>query len=180
MAFTTGSEFHTLRATQVTLTTGSVSLDTLLGGPSLFYILLFRLTSYISNLDCCITSAVMLTGGIETGSVTELVGQFRTGKSQLCHTLAVTCQLPTTMGGGEGRAMWIDTEGTFRPTRISAIASRFGMEPEEVLDNIAYSRYALRPHAQDMMVDTRLTALRSPSGRITLTISRSSFCKLPR
>lgn len=32
-------------------------------------------------------------GGIETGSITELFGEFRTGKSQLCHTLAVTCQV---------------------------------------------------------------------------------------
>lgn len=32
-------------------------------------------------------------GGIETGSITELFGEFRTGKTQLCHTLAVTCQV---------------------------------------------------------------------------------------
>ena len=41
----------------------------------------------------------LLQGGIETGSITELFGEFRTGKSQLCHTLAVTCQLPIDMGG---------------------------------------------------------------------------------
>lgn len=33
------------------------------------------------------------TGGIETGSITEMFGEFRTGKTQLCHTLAVTCQV---------------------------------------------------------------------------------------
>jgi DNA repair protein RAD51 len=27
-------------------------------------------------------------------SITELFGRFRTGQSQLCHTIAVTCQLP--------------------------------------------------------------------------------------
>ena len=32
-------------------------------------------------------------GGIETGSITEIFGEFRTGKTQLCHTLAVTCQV---------------------------------------------------------------------------------------
>ena len=32
-------------------------------------------------------------GGIETGSITEIFGEFRTGKSQICHTLAVTCQV---------------------------------------------------------------------------------------
>ena len=40
------------------------------------------------------------------------------GKSQLCMTLAVTCQMPIDMGGGEGKCMYIDTEGTFRPERL--------------------------------------------------------------
>ena len=35
-------------------------------------------------------------GGIETGSITEIFGEFRTGKTQLCHTLAVTCQVSST------------------------------------------------------------------------------------
>lgn len=30
---------------------------------------------------------------METGSITELFGEFRTGKSQICHQLAVTCQV---------------------------------------------------------------------------------------
>ncbi|GAU51540.1 hypothetical protein TSUD_414040 [Trifolium subterraneum] len=34
----------------------------------------------------------ILEGGIETGSITELYGEFRSGKTQLCHTLFVTCQ----------------------------------------------------------------------------------------
>lgn len=110
-----------------------------------------------------------LLGGIETGAITELIGEFRTGKSQLCHTLAVTCQvrprvaclsphrvarltsnqlpafachlqLPSAMGGGEGKCLYIDTEGTFRPTRVLAVAERFGLDGQEVLDNIAYAR----------------------------------------
>ena len=35
----------------------------------------------------------VVTGGVETGSITEVFGEFRTGKTQLCHTLAVTCQV---------------------------------------------------------------------------------------
>ena len=46
----------------------------------------------------------LLGGGMETGSITELFGEFRTGKTQLCHTLCVTCQLPLSAGGGEGKA----------------------------------------------------------------------------
>lgn len=38
------------------------------------------------------------TGGIETGAITELYGEFRTGKSQICHQLAVTCQVSRQFG----------------------------------------------------------------------------------
>ena len=60
----------------------------------------------------------LLKGGFETGSITEIYGEFRTGKTQLCHQLCVTCQLPIKEGGGAGMAMFIDCEGTFRPERI--------------------------------------------------------------
>ena len=82
-------------------------------------------------------------GGIESGSITELYGEFRTGKTQICHMLAVTCQaraavrpkaraaradaprqMPLGNGGGEGKAMYVDTEGTFRPSRLTSIAER--------------------------------------------------------
>jgi DNA repair protein RAD51 len=43
-------------------------------------------------------------------------------------------------GGGSGMAMYIDTEGTFRPERIIEIAERFELDKEKVLDNIAYAR----------------------------------------
>ena len=33
-------------------------------------------------------------------------------------------QLPVDMGGGEGKAMYIDTEGTFRPERLVQIAEQ--------------------------------------------------------
>ncbi|CAL9030555.1 unnamed protein product, partial [Prunus brigantina] len=52
----------------------------------------------------------LLTGGIDTGSITEISGEFLSGKTQLCHTLCVTCQLPLDQGGGEGKAMYIDAE----------------------------------------------------------------------
>lgn len=82
----------------------------------------------------------LLGGGVETGSITEMFGEFRTGKTQLCHTLAVTCQLPIAKGGGEGMAMYVDTEGTFRPERLIPIAKRFGLDEQQVLDNVAYAR----------------------------------------
>ncbi|CCU74603.1 DNA repair protein RAD51 [Blumeria hordei DH14] len=108
----------------------------------------------------------LLAGGIETGSVTEIFGEFRTGKSQICHTLAVTCQLPFDMGGGEGKCLYIDTEGTFRPVRLLAVANRYGLSGEEVLDNVAYARAYNSDHqlqllnqAAAMMCETRFSLL---------------------
>ena len=92
-------------------------------------------------------------GGIETGSITEIYGEFRTGKSQICHQLAVTCQLPADMKGGEGKAMFIDTEGTFRPARILAVAERYGLNGEEVLDNIAYARAYNADHQANLLIN---------------------------
>lgn len=54
----------------------------------------------------------LLGGGIESMSITEVFGEFRTGKTQIAHTLVVTSQLPSEMGGGNGKVVYIDTEGT--------------------------------------------------------------------
>lgn len=71
---------------------------------------------------------------------TQVFGEFRSGKTQLCHTLCVTCQLPLAQGGGEGKAMYIDTEGCFRPNRLVAIAERYGVSADQVLENVVFAR----------------------------------------
>jgi meiotic recombination protein DMC1 len=67
-------------------------------------------------------------------------GEFRTGKTQLAHTLCVTSQLPLEQGGGNGKVAYIDTEGTFRPERIESVALRYGVDPASILDNIIFAR----------------------------------------
>jgi DNA repair protein RAD51 len=105
-------------------------------------------------------------GGFETGAITEIYGEFRTGKTQLCHTLVVTCQLPADMGGAEGKALWIDTEGTFRPSRVVQIAEKYGLASADVLDNIAYAKAHNTDHqlqllaaAASMMSEARFALL---------------------
>ena len=39
-------------------------------------------------------------------------------------------------GGGEGMALYVDTEGTFRPERIKSIAERYNLDPDAVLGNV--------------------------------------------
>ena len=94
----------------------------------------------------------MLGGGVETGSITELFGEFRTGKTQLCHTLCVTCQLPISQGGAEGMALYIDTEGTFRPERLVAVAERYKLSPQDVLANVACARAMNSDHQTQLLL----------------------------
>ncbi|KAK6463971.1 DNA recombination and repair protein Rad51 [Scheffersomyces coipomensis] len=82
----------------------------------------------------------MLGGGVQSMSITEVFGEFRCGKTQLCHTLCVAAQLPKELGGAEGKVAFIDTEGTFRPERIKSIAARFGVDGDACLENISYAR----------------------------------------
>ncbi len=82
----------------------------------------------------------ILGGGIETGSLIEFFGEFRTGKTQLAHQLCVNVQLPPEQGGLEGNALYIDTEGTFRPERIIQMAEGLNLDHDKVLKNIVFGR----------------------------------------
>jgi len=44
-------------------------------------------------------------GGIRSMSISEVYGEFRCGKTQLCHTMCVTAQLPRDLGGAEGKVL---------------------------------------------------------------------------
>ena len=55
----------------------------------------------------------ILGGGVETQALTELIGKYGTGKTQLCMMLAVTAQLPPEESGLGGNVAFIDTEGRF-------------------------------------------------------------------
>jgi len=121
IGFVSGTTFLEHRSRVIKITTGCQAFDQLLGG------------------------------GIESMSITEAFGEFRTGKTQLGHTLCVTCQLPTNMGGGNGKVIYIDTESTFRPERIRPIAERFGLDPAATLDNILVARAYTHEHQAQLL-----------------------------
>ncbi|AUX09205.1 DNA repair and recombination protein RadA [Halalkaliarchaeum desulfuricum] len=60
----------------------------------------------------------LLGGGMETQSITEVYGEFGSGKSQITHQMSVNVQLPKEYGGLDGASIFIDSEDTFRPERI--------------------------------------------------------------
>lgn len=111
LGFTDGVEYAKKRENVIYITTGSKNFDDLLGGK-----------------------------GIEGRSITEAFGAYGSGKTQVGLTLAVNVQLPEEKGGVNGKAVFIDTEGTFRPARIRQIAEKMGANPEKVLKNIFVAR----------------------------------------
>jgi DNA repair protein RadA len=105
------------------VSTGSKNLDNLLGGK-----------------------------GIETKSITEAYGAFGSGKTQLGLALAVNVQLPLEQGGLNGKSVYIDTEGTFRPERVRQLAERYGANSDKVLKNILVAR-AFNSDHQILLLD---------------------------
>src|SRR3989338_5781514 len=110
MGFERGDEVERRRGNIGRITTGSKALDSLLGN------------------------------GIETQAISEFYGKFGSGKSQLAFQLAVNVQLPKEKGGLDGSALFVDTENTFRPERIRAIAKHKGIDPDEALKKVFVAR----------------------------------------
>jgi len=93
----------------------------------------------------------ILGGGMQTEKLTEVYGPFKSGKTNLAHTIAVTIQLPKEKGGLESSVAYIDTENTFSRSKIKRIALRFNLDPEEVLAKIFHARIYSSDH-QDQMI----------------------------
>lgn len=110
MGFKTAADVLEKRKEINKITTGSKSLDSLLGG------------------------------GVETQAITEAYGAFGSGKTQLGFQLSVNVQLPKEKGGLNGKCLLIDTESTFRPERIEQIALAMNLDTKKVLKNILVAR----------------------------------------
>ena len=108
--FETGDKILERRQGIGKLTTGSKSLDDLLGG------------------------------GIETQAMTEFYGEFGSGKTQIAHQLAVNVQLPPERGGLNGSVIMVDTENTFRPDRIKDMAEGDELDYADILKHIHVAR----------------------------------------
>ncbi|HKZ33799.1 MAG TPA: DNA repair and recombination protein RadA [Candidatus Nanoarchaeia archaeon] len=123
LGFMEGTEYAKKRESIHNITTGSKNFDALLGGR-----------------------------GIESRAITEAFGAYGSGKTQVGLTLAVNVQLPLENGGANGKCVFIDTEGTFRPSRIKQIAEKLGANPEKVLKNIFVAR-AFNSDHQILLLD---------------------------
>jgi DNA repair protein RadA len=104
-----------------------------------------RITTGSQDLD------ELLFGGIETHAITEIYGMSGTGKTQFCHTLSVIVQEYWQKGGLNGKALFIDTENTFRPERILSIARARGLGSTNILRNIIYVRIRSSFHLESIL-----------------------------
>ena len=88
-----------------------------------------------------------LNGGFETQSITEIAGEFGSGKSQICHTLCAAAivlledESPDGADNGSthsapGSIIFIDTENTFHANRVYQIAEQKNLDPEDILKRI--------------------------------------------
>jgi len=109
-SFVTATQLYNKRKREDRLSTGSKNLDDLFGS------------------------------GIETRAVTEIYGEYGTGKTQICHTLCVMVKRTKSEGGLTGKALYIDTENTFRPERIVYIAVARKMDPQIALENVIVAK----------------------------------------
>jgi len=91
---------------------------------------LVRFTTGAKNLDD------FLKGGVESQAITELAGEFGSGKSQICHTLCVTAAAANNSRGKINSIIFVDTENTFRPERVHQIAEARGLDSEEIMKKV--------------------------------------------
>ncbi len=133
-----------------------------------------RVTTGSSNLD------KLLGGGIETDGVTEVFGEFGSGKSQLAHQVVVNVQLPLEQGGLGGGAIFVDTENTFRPERVAQMATALGLDPREVLERICVARAHTTDH-QMLLVERADRLVEKHKARVLVVDSvtalfRAEYC----
>jgi DNA repair protein RadA len=111
-----------------------------------------KLSFRVPDLD------TLMGGGIETQAITEMYGEFGSGKSQIVHQMAVNVQLPEEEGGLNGSVIYIDTENTFRPERIEQMVNGLGidgLDPQEILNNIHIARAHTSDHQMLLVEHSR-------------------------
>lgn len=126
----------------------------------------------------CSSFNSLMGGGIESQSLTEIYGEFGSGKTQLSHQLSVNVQLATEYGGLGGSVIMIDTENTFRPERIKQMVKgcserlQLDLNPDDFLKNIHVAR-AYNSNHQILLVDSAIelaNSLKNSSNPVKLLI----------
>ncbi len=112
----------------------------------------------------------LIGGGFETQGITEVFGEFGSGKTQIVHQLCVNVQLSVEKGGLDGHAIFIDTENTFRPERIYQMAEGYNLDGDEILKKIHVAN-AYNSNHQMMLVDKAMDIAKNNPVRLAVVDS---------
>jgi DNA repair protein RadA len=93
----------------------------------------------------------LMNGGFETQAITELVGEFGSGKSQICHTLCVAAS--QLIKNDSGNMIFVDSENTFRADRVHQIAEQRGFDPLPILEKIFHCKVYSSEHLEAVIND---------------------------
>jgi len=139
MGFITGIEAEKKEEELYHISLGSKNLDNLLGGK-----------------------------GIRSRTITEVYGSWGSSKTQIAMMLSVMAQLPEDKGGANGMTVYIDTEGSFTPSRLKQFASKLGIDEEKVLENVLVARAFNSSH--QMLLMNKITEMIKDGKNIRLIV----------
>lgn len=116
----------------------------------------------------------LIKGGVRAGTLTLLFGRSNSGKTQLAMQTAMMC-------GREGkRALFVDTEGSFRPERVEEIVRSRGWDPAGILDRIVYVRSDSAAEQMETVRRMGARAATAPCGLVVVdTLTRNFSVELP-
>jgi len=111
-----------------------------------------KLTRYATGSD---SFDDLLNRGFETQAITELVGEFGSGKSQICHTLCTAANklIENNPNGDAGNIIFIDSENTFRANRVHQIAEQRGLDSLPILVKIFHCKVYSSEHLESVIDD---------------------------
>ena len=89
----------------------------------------------------------LLRGGVRPESLYEVYGEFGSGKTQFCLSLAAE------VIGNNEKVVWVDCEDTFRPRRLveMLIARGYGEDSEEAKKYLEHITYFYTPNTEQLM-----------------------------
>ena len=116
----------------------------------------------------------LLGGGYRAGQITLVFGRSNSGKTQLAMQAAMLC------ARAKDTALFVDTEGAFRPERVVEMAAARGIGTDGILQRIVYVR---SDSASEQMETVRRMSSRSATTQCRLvvvdTLTRNFSVELP-
>lgn len=112
----------------------------------------------------------MIQGGFESGTITQVYGQFGSGKTQLSHLLVVRALVEDP----ESKAIYIDTESTFREDRIKDFAESNGLDVDDVMNRIYVARAYNADHQELLAEEAEKLVQKDSSYRLLVVDSLTS------